>query len=184
MNEKQDLYFSALIPQQELCDEITGLKKDFAARFNSKRALRVMPHITLKAPFMLSHDEHGNLLEWFNKLTLTGKPFNIKLNGFGAFQNKRSPVVFIDPVVNTELFLLQKQIISSFKNPYPMHMHNVDAKFKPHITIAYRDLEPAKFEEAWQEYKTKAFHATFQVTAVYLLQHDTRQWSIISTCPL
>jgi len=184
MSEKENLYFIALIPQQELCEEITDFKKDFALRFNSKRALRVKPHITLKAPFKLNEGEHQDLLAWFNNLSLIKMPFNIELNGFGSFNNKYNPVVFIHPVLNTELRMLQKAIINSFKTAYPALAHKTDFKFKPHITIAYRDLTPGNFNEAWKEYKMRSYHAEFEIIAVYLLQHDTRQWNIISALSL
>lgn len=179
MNSNENLYFIALIPQQELCDEINNFKNDFAIRFNSKKALKLPPHITLKAPFKLVCNVHDSLLEWFVNLCFAGKAFNIELKDFGAFQNGYHPVVFINPVMNTELSLMQKAIITSFRNYYPSQTHHTDLRFKPHITVAYRDLTLQKFREAWKEYKTKSFNAVFEVTGVYLLQHDTRQWNII-----
>ncbi|HEX5155291.1 MAG TPA: 2'-5' RNA ligase family protein [Parafilimonas sp.] len=179
MNKSENLYFIALIPQQELCDAINNFKNDFATRFKSKRALRLPPHITLKAPFKLAVNAHDGLIQWFANLGLTSKVFNIELKDFGAFQNGYHPVVFINPVMNTELSLMQKAIITSFKENYPEQAHPADLRFKPHLTVAYRDLTLQKFHEAWKEYKAKHFNAVFEVTGVYLLQHDTRQWNII-----
>jgi len=179
MSKNDNLYFIALIPQQELCDEINNFKNDFAKRFNSKKALKVMPHITLKAPFKLTADVHADLLKWFANLHFTGKAFTVELKDFGAFQNGHRPVVFINPVMNNELSSLQKTIITSFNNYCPEQAHSTDLQFKPHITIAYRDLSLQQFHEAWKEYKTKHFHALFEVTGVCLLQHDTRQWNIV-----
>jgi len=179
MNKIENLYFIALIPQQELCDEINNFKNDFAVRFNSVKALKVMPHITVKAPFKLITDAHNDLLKWFANLRFTGKAFNVELKDFGAFKNGYHPVVFINPVMNAELSLLHKTIITSFKEYYPAQTQHTDLKFKPHITIAYRDLTLQKFHQAWEEYKTKPFNAIFEVSGVYLLQHDTRQWNVI-----
>jgi 2'-5' RNA ligase len=179
MNTTGNLYFIALIPQQELCDEINNFKNDFAVRFNSKKALKVMPHITLKAPFKLTADAHNDLLKWFANLHFTGKAFNIELRDFGSFKNGYHPVVFINPVMNAELALMQKAIITSFKEYYPAQAHPTDLRFNPHITIAYRDLTLENFREAWKEYKTKSFNALFEVNGVCLLQHDSRQWNII-----
>ena len=179
MSKNDNLYFIALIPQQELCDEINNFKNDFAKRFNSKKALKVMPHITLKAPFKLTADVHADLLKWFANLHFTGQAFTVELKDFGAFQNGYHPVVFINPVMNTELSLMQKEIITGFKNYFPAQVEHSDSKFRPHLTIAYRDLTLQKFREAWKEYKAKCFHAILEVTGIYLLQHDTRQWNII-----
>ena len=56
-----------------------------------------------------------------------------------------------------------------------------DIGFNPHMTIAYRDLSPELFQQAWHEYKHKKFEAEFEVDAFYLLQHDSKKWNIIST---
>jgi len=179
MNKDENLYFIAIIPQHKLCDEINSFKNDFATRFNSKKALKLPPHITLKAPFKLTTNAHDSLLQWFANLRFSGKAFSIELKDFGAFQNGYHPVVFINPVMNTELSLVQKEMIAGFKNYFPAQAQYTDLKFRPHLTIAYRDLTLQKFREAWKEYKAKCFHAILEVTGIYLLQHDTRQWNII-----
>lgn len=49
------------------------------------------------------------------------------------------------------------------------------------MTIAYRDLSPEMFKQAWNEYKHKPFDETFEADAIYLLQHDLKKWNIIAT---
>ena len=181
MKEIENLYFIAIIPQEELCNEIIRFKKDFAERFASKEALKVVPHITLKTPFRLPVSEHTKLLEWIRKLYINYEPFKIELKDFGAFHNPLTPVIFVHPVMNTALYSLQKEIARSFKISYPELISRYDLKFMPHITVAYRDLEQHKFEEAWNEYKQKKFSAQFEVDKFYLLQHDTKRWNIIDT---
>src|SRR5688572_2497607 len=119
MYEKENLYFIAIIPSQEIGDEITGFKKDFAVRFESKKALKVIPHITLKAPFKLPAPELSKLEQWFQKLSINLDTFEIELKDFGAFHNKKSPVVFVQPIMNIHLYSLQQEIIRSFKLFYP-----------------------------------------------------------------
>lgn len=182
MNE--NLYFIAIIPPEEVSEEVTGFKKDFAERFSSEKALKVMPHITLKAPFTWPASKHTALLEWFRRIRISIRPFTIELNNFGAFHNVSNPVVFIHPVMNVFLYILQKEIMRSFKKLYPARIYAVDLKFKPHITIAYRDLAPEKFKEAWEEYKTKPYKAVVEVNSFYLLQYDAEKWNIIDTYSL
>jgi 2'-5' RNA ligase len=181
MIEKQNLYFIALIPQRQVYEEVTGFKKDFATRFSSTKALKVMPHITLKAPFKLISSGHARLMQWFQRLNINLPPFDIELNNFGAFPDAEKPVVFVHPVINTSLYSLQKEIITGFKNAYPEQLHRVDVKFKPHMTIAYRDLDPGNFQSAWREYKSKEYKAVFEVQSFFLLQHDTKKWNVINT---
>lgn len=178
----ENLYFIAIIPKSELREKITLIKQDFANRFNSKHALKVYPHITLKAPFKLSPSVHDELLKWVSDLHILQKQFTVELKDFGAFNNKRNPVVFVQPVVTKELQSLQQQLISSFSSAFPACIDRVDREFSPHMTVAYRDLSPEMFKQAWKEYQHKQFDASFEVDAVYLLQHDSKKWNIVATC--
>jgi len=178
---KENLYFIALIPRRELREKITAFKQDFATRFNSSKALKVYPHITLKAPFNASVNAHAELISWFNDLYINQKPFTIELKNFGAFHNKNNPVIYVKPVVTKELKFLQENLIASFSSLFPGDLHTVDLDFHPHVTVAYRDLTPEMFSKAWEEYKLKSFDTLFEVDAFYLLQHDTKKWNIIAT---
>jgi len=178
---KENLYFIALIPKRELREKINFFKQDFATRFNSSKALKVYPHITLKAPFKCSENAHKELVKWFSDLNIKQKEFSIELKNFGAFPNSRSPVVFVNPMHSKELHFMQKEIIASFSSLFPADINKVDVDFNPHVTVAYRDLEPAMFNKAWEEYKNKSFNEEFEVDAFYLLQHDTKKWNIIAT---
>jgi len=183
--EKQNLYFLAIIPPQQICDEVTSFKEDFANRFQSKTALKVIPHITLKAPFKLPHVAHDDTVQWFQQMPVTVSSFMQELNGFNAFHNKRSPVVFVKPVMNVSLHQLQKQVLQSFRKAYPKEaIMNTELEFKPHMTIAYRDLMPQLFAEAWKEYRTKIYTAAFEVDRFHLLQHNGRMWNSIDAFSL
>lgn len=69
-----NLYFIALLPPAAVAEEITIFKHYIAQHYSSRRALRVMPHITLKAPFKQAETEHKNALQWFDNLVLSPKP--------------------------------------------------------------------------------------------------------------
>jgi len=81
----ENLYFIAIIPTKEICDEIEVFKFDFTQHFESHEALRVIPHITLKAPFKLAVFKHADLLEWFKKLFFNSGRFQIKLKTLEPF---------------------------------------------------------------------------------------------------
>lgn len=111
---KTGLFFIALISDRRLRQEINTFKLDFSKRFGSSRALKVYPHITLKAPFECLINGKRELLNWFTQMNIRQKPFSIKLNGFGAFHNKHNPVVFVKPEVSSELTNMQKQLMIGF----------------------------------------------------------------------
>jgi 2'-5' RNA ligase len=166
----QHLYFIAIIPPQEICDEITVFKKDFSERFQSSVALKVVPHITLKSPFKLPAEKQEGLKIWFRQLPLFLNEFFIELSGFGAFPNTNSPVVFVQLVMNEALLILQKGVLRHFRMSYPeIEISPLEFNFKPHMTVAYRDLEPEMFANAWKEYSVKKYQAVFSVNEFCLL---------------
>jgi 2'-5' RNA ligase len=180
--EKESLYFVAIIPPQEICDEITAFKQDFAQHYNSHKALKVIPHITLKTPFKLMSDAHSAIVAWFKNLAINIAPFKVELKNFDAFHNKHNPVVFVHPEMTKALATLQKEMLKSFLDYFPfVQIPDVEFKFKPHITVAYRDLEPEQFFKAWPVYKEKKYHAEFVVNDFHLMQHDGRKWNIVQT---
>ncbi len=177
----QNLYFIALLPPKNVSEQITALKQEIAQHYKSTRALRVMPHITLKAPFKLNNDKHSQVLEWFRDISITVPPFNIELNGFGAFDNNRSPVIYVKPIVSGELVKLQEDVIKCFEAEFPgCGISFIERNFKPHMTIAYRDLQYSMFTKAWPNYKDRNYNAEFTVNSICLLQHDGRQWNVIA----
>ncbi|MBA4140377.1 MAG: 2'-5' RNA ligase family protein [Segetibacter sp.] len=178
---KEKLYFIAIIPPEVICEEVTGFKEDFAIRFKSSRALKVIPHITLKVPFKLATENHEQILQWFEQLPVTVPPFQQELKNFGAFNNKRNPVIYVNPIMSPSLDRLQKEVLLSFGRSYPQQgIMELEFNYKPHMTIAYRDLKPHLFKEAWKEYTTKEYAATFWVKEFHLLQHDSKKWNTIS----
>ncbi|MDH7464509.1 2'-5' RNA ligase family protein [Chitinophagaceae bacterium 26-R-25] len=178
----RDLYFIAIIPPQDICDEITSFKKEIARDYDSHRALKVIPHITLKAPFRMPAAHHAGLFDWFRDMYVNTGSFTIDLENFGAFHTKSNPVIFVHPVMNVQLAAVQKEIIRSFHNHYPdITIMDVEHKFTPHMTIAYRDLEFSRFQEAWKVYHDKEYKRTFTVNDFHLLQHDGEKWNVVET---
>jgi 2'-5' RNA ligase len=176
----QILYFIAIVPPGEVCDLITEIKTEFAERFKSKAALRLIPHITLKAPFRIIEDEHELLVEWFERMDITVSPFHQELENYGSFRNRGSGVIFVKPVKNVSLDGLQKQVVQNFTRAYPGEpINRTEFEFTPHVTIAYRDLPIYVFKKAWKEYRDKRFRAAFEADSFDLLQRDGKTWKTI-----
>jgi len=81
MKEKKHLYGKnisisfAFIPAPDVIEMITVIRHDCANRFQSRHALKVVPHITLKSPFRLPVSSHEFLIQWFIKLPITLNTF-------------------------------------------------------------------------------------------------------------
>jgi 2'-5' RNA ligase len=173
------LYFIAILPPEDVMDEVTAFKEDMRDNYNSKTALKVMPHITLKAPFRLPAEKSREVLNWFSNIPIGTRPFQVTLKDFGSFNNKHNKVIFVKPVVTELMAGLQKNIITSFRKAFPeISMSTYEHEFKPHMTIAYRDLIEENYEKAWAVYKDKQYSATFTCNSFYLLQHNGLKWEV------
>jgi len=170
------LYFIAVEPHSELIDKIRAIQKDFVERFSSSKSYRNFPHITIIPPFSLHEDEETALISKFKDISLTTKPFTVDLNGFGSFPHSKNPAIFIKPENESELTALFNEINSAMKSfDYKV------SKFRPHLTVAYRDLSPENYRKSWMEYQTKTFRDRFEVNAVKLYKHDGRKWNEIAS---
>jgi 2'-5' RNA ligase len=179
--KEQQLYFIAIMLPHSVDEEIITFKNDMAHRFQSKKALRTASHITLKAPFKLHAASHEQLLQWFEKTNISVAPFMQEIKDFGAFNNRRNPVIFVHPVMNESLRQLQSEVLQQFSIAYPKeNISKNEYHFSPHITIAYRDLQAHFFKIAWEEYKTKQYRASFEVNSFQLLQHLSGRWNVVS----
>lgn len=175
-----NMYFIAILLPEKVSAEVTAFKKHIAAHYNSKSALRTMPHITLKAPFKIPVVEHEALVRWFQNFE-PGPSFTIDINGFGAFPNPKNPVLFVYPELNDSLAALQSLVIHEFQKAYPeQSLSHHEHTFSPHITIGYRDWDYAEFENAWKIYQDKEYIAHFSAHSIVLLQHDGTKWAIVA----
>lgn len=163
-------------------EEIIVFKTDMAQRFQSNKALRTASHITLKAPFKVPANMHEEVLQWFNSMHITTAPFMQEIRDFGAFSNKHNPVIYVQPAMNESLAHLQKGVLHQFAKAFPREIINKNEyHFSPHITIAYRDLHLQQFKEAWKEYATQQYTASFEVNSFQLLQHNNGRWKVVSS---
>src|SRR5688572_25326253 len=94
------LYLIALLPPKDVGEQVISFQIEFANRFESSRALRPPPHITLQAPFKLLLSQETNLITLLNAFFERYHSFELQLKDFGCFPKNRNPVVFINPVAN------------------------------------------------------------------------------------
>lgn len=181
----EHLYFLAITMPDEISKKIIEIQENISTRFGSRASLKVMPHITLKAPFKCPVVTHPIVLDWFENLNIKVSRFDLELKDFGAFHNKNQPVIFINPEPNVTLMKLQKQVLEEFQNVFPeISVMNLEINFHPHVTVAYRDLTIESFREAWPEFQVKKFSETLEVYNFHLLKHDGKRWNIVRSFSL
>jgi 2'-5' RNA ligase len=181
MNAKSEhiLFFIAAVPPQPLFDELNELRKSIAARYQATKALRIVPHITLKAPFKLHFSLYEQWLEAFQSLSFSVQPFDVMFEKFNAFKKRKSPVLFLEPLYTESLFQLQKDLLRQLKAlPFMIEFSSNEYEFHPHLTMAYRDLTYDNFHVLWNEVKNQTFERSFRLEELSLLEHDSQKWNI------
>lgn len=170
-----ELYFIALIPHDELRNEIRAVKERMRSAYGAGHALKSPAHITLQMPFKKNSRDEDAISAALEKFAIEEKPFTVRLDGFGCFAPR---VIFIrledpDPVKSVH-GRLKKILAEQPGFSAGEIMHDV----QPHITIATRDLTKEAFREAWPEFQDKEFRGTFEVHSLFLLKHNGKSWDI------
>ncbi len=183
LNEKSDLvgsirkrFFVALLPPEDVrlkANEIKGVMRD---RYASKAAFRSPPHITLLAPFEWPIADLPRLANTLKQFAAGQSPVPITLDGFDAFAPH---VIYINVVKSSSLMAIQPDLLSYLED----HLGLVSERdrnraFVPHLTVAFRDLKPAMFRQAWSVFQHQELHFDFTVTQLSLLIHDGNLWTV------
>ena len=174
--ESLKLYFVALVPTEPICSQILALKKEFSHRFGSSAALRSPPHITLQMPFQKQEEKEELLVSSLDKLARHHASFKLSLSNFGAFPPK---VIYLNVDENAQLNDLQKAVQKNAVSHWHIYPKANSRPFKPHITVAFRDLKKPKFYAAWQEFDHREFKTEFIVYDVCLLKHNGKTWDVL-----
>ncbi len=172
----QQLFFVALLPPQPLQDQVTEIKQYFSQTFNSRAALKSPPHITLHPPFPWPTNRRNDLVACLTRFALQRSPLQIQLDGFAAFPPR---VIYLHISPTADLIRLHSDLAKHLET----ELNLVDPKtqtrsFKPHMTVAFRDLTPKAFKTAWPEFQHRSFQADFLATDLTLLVHHGQRWQI------
>ena len=171
----ESLYFIAVLPPEEIQDEITHLKHEVAEKFDSKHALRSPPHITLHMPFKWKDKRYEELVDVIKNLNSELMPFEVRLKNFDFFEPR---VVFVDVAENGRLEELQKKVVDACRKQLRLDNANYKNRpFHPHVTIGFRDLKKRLFYEAKKEFEERNYDSSFQVDQITLLKHDGKKWN-------
>lgn len=178
--QRTHLYFIAILLPQEIANEVVSIKEEFAARFKSRHALKTPPHVTLQAPFYMNESEEPGFKRQLFSFFARISSFDLQFKDYGCFSGKRPPVIYISPLKNEKLEIVHKELMYFLRHlNFPEEKTRIS--FHPHMTVAYRDLQPAEFEKAWPEFRDRNFQAEFQVLEAHLLRHDGEKWHPIAS---
>jgi 2'-5' RNA ligase len=167
-------WFIAVIPPEDIQEAVTALKREAAARFESRHALKSPPHVTLIPPFVATLDEISSLEGFLADFAGGQSAFSLTLSGFSSFPPR---VIYVDVVPNKALEHLQEDLKKRIRETFSFSLPRYHG-FHPHMTIAFRDLKPAVFPAAFDYFSSQEFVAAFQVSSIALLRHQDGEWSL------
>ncbi len=167
------LYLIALVPPQEILDDVLQIKNEFKLRYGASHALKLPGHITLQMPFWVQENNYISLKNHLDELSKKQHAFPITLDGFDSFPPR---VIFIkitphDAIVQLQLALQDALPITLFE--YPKQRQT---EIHPHLTVATRDLQKNIFPQAWSDFKNRAYQASFIAKELILFRHTGKVW--------
>lgn len=169
-------YFLALIPEGDIYEKALEWKQYFAREFNSKAALRSPPHITLHMPFLFREDREELLCQNLSKVAKAHALFQVLINGFGAFPPR---VIFWRIENNPVMEALHHDLSSHLHKTFNIdNARYRDRPFRPHLTLAFRDLKKQDFPEAWARVENISYSAQFTAGSIALLRHTGKIWEV------
>jgi 2'-5' RNA ligase len=171
---KEGLYFIAILPPPELAEKVQAIKKEFVEKYDSKEAYRRPAHFTLQAPFEMPEADEEAIIPPLLSFAKHQQAFTVRLADFNHF---RDDVIFIDVEDPSEMKSLHQNLISFLQNELDFTDGMIkDKNFRPHMTVAYRDLSTKQFHQAWAAFSSRSFDSFFKVNSFFLLKHDDKQW--------
>jgi 2'-5' RNA ligase len=176
--QREQLYFIAILPPSPILEEIDILKHHFKDKYHSKASLNSPSHITLHMPFEWREEKEGKLINALTTFSENHNSFVLQLENFGCFEPR---VIFINVMKNPLLDALQRELHQTFKRE--LNLFNAmyrDLPFYPHVTLAFRDLKKPMFYKAWEEFRDKIIEHSFKADRIALLKHDGKAWQVYS----
>ncbi len=181
MNASISEYLLVIQPNEDLCEKIMVLKKQFSEAYQCPQALYLKPQITLIkfSQYELAESRFVNRLR---NIATVNSSFKITLNDFGSLP---SHTIYVNIQTTNYLTELSKELkqVQAYIKP--------DAQHKPHfitehiISIAHK-LLPWQYEKGWLEYSNTHFNASFMVNEILLLKRPegSNGYKIMERFPL
>ena len=158
-------YLLVVQPHEELRNQLTGIKKEFADKYKAPLALYTKPHLAL-VKFTALQMLQDRILNRIGNIAMGIAPFKVEVNGFGSL-----PSHTIFAAVTTKVPL--QAVVKELKSATTLLTLNKDNKphfiEESHFTICQK-LKPWQFEQGWLEYSHRHFSGRFIADSLILLR--------------
>ncbi|KAA0206146.1 2'-5' RNA ligase family protein [Candidatus Uhrbacteria bacterium] len=160
-------------------ERVDDLRREISERFDVHGALRLPPHITFVTPF--EHADADTVIESVRAAVEPFLPFTVRTTGFAAFGKG---VWFIDMEQDTKLFDI-KNAIQSELGPRTGWLPGIfDKESHFHLTIVYKDVEPAVHEKIGEFLKSRTVPiSSITIDAMTVLRHEEKGWTSFRGLP-
>lgn len=178
---EKTLWFVAVLLPDEAVAAVRRVQQEIAETCGPRRAMRLVPHITIEPPFRLADSQTPRLLETLERFFSSQPQFDLVLKDFGYF---RDDVIFVQVAPCLELLELHARLSNYLRNDSgiisgpPMR-----EGYTPHLTLANRDVTPRQHAAILRLLSGRRFHAAFSVHEICLMRHNQDSWDIAKRYP-
>lgn len=172
------MYFIALVAPAEINRAVLGWKEYMRERYGCVVGLRSPAHVTLVPPFWMDPAQQADLEGFLKEFSLRWNKFLLQLHNFSAFPPR---VIFIHVKESLDLLRLRDEIMNGVIELRKFRVDPDERPYRPHLTIAGRDLTKTAFREAWEHFKNKTYTAEWHVEDIALLRHNKKNWDVVHT---
>lgn len=177
---KQELYYIAVIPDEEVKLLIREVKEELLQDYGLKHALKSPAHITLQRPFRRIQTEEPRLFQRLMQFATEQTVFELALSGYDCF----TPKVIYAAVADYQLIKeLYDNLHSYLLETLGFVTTELSTDFHPHMTVATKDLTVAIFEKLWPLFKERSLSGIFTVDSIYVLKHNGKHWDVYKRFP-
>lgn len=171
MKRSKALYFAALLPPDEILEEIRQLKQEIKEKVGASHALKLPAHITLLPPFWLETEREKEIFEALKSAAKKTEAFQVELSDFGRFGQR---VIFVKVGTPDPVIKLYHKLVDATHKIIPFK----EGSLHPHMTLATRDLTKERFLKIWPQFQDRSFQKSFSVRSLYFFRHNGKTWDI------
>lgn len=174
------MYYIAVLPPEDIRNEIKTFKTEVLEGFGSGHALRSPAHITLQMPFHFEEADELQLTTALTSLAALHHNFSCTAEGFGHFGDR---TIFVTVTPNPSLSTLRVNLQGMLQKTFGFGDKKLPKRFHPHITIANRDLTPEQFTACWDAFRDRTYKRKFDISRIALLKHRGDHWEVYREFP-
>lgn len=174
------LRFWAIIPGDPVQAEVMAFKREAASVLHTSRALRSPAHITVIPPVRLGLEDAVSIDQVISTLHHGQDPFPVVCHGFDSFPTRVLYVGIPDQECLVGTYAGRIHALLNDKLP-DLSLRN--RPYRPHMTIAFRDLTEEAFLQGQKHFAERRYHREWMADGIWRLDHHGHRWVAAAFLP-